>query len=378
MVMEPPTTRSRSAESATRDAAGGDARLRGRSPRQPPAGIPVRGVLAALLAWMAAASAAPGQDWAKEMFDHTSKDLGVVARGAKVEHAFTLENIYVEEVHVASIRSSCGCTKPKVEKPLLKTYEKTRVVTEIDTRKFTGRKESTLTVVFDRPFAAEVRLNLYCYIRGDVVFQPGSVQFGSVPQGTSAARKVTVNYAGRSDWRILKVESPNPHLEATATEVSRGPDSTTGSYQVTYDLVVKLKSDAPAGYIRDHLIVVTNDSSPRNCRVPLAVEGAVLPSVTVKPSPLMLGPVAAGASVTKPLVVRAKRPFKVVGVTCASSGFTFTLPPGSKDVQLIPVKFTAGDAPGKVSGIIRIETDLPEARFLEVKANAQVTARPSP
>ena len=376
--MEPPTSRTRSAESTSACTEGGDSPLHSPPPAPSLAGIPLRGVLRALLAWMATVSVAPGQEWAKEMFDHTSKDLGVVARGAKVEHAFTLENIYVEDVHVASIRSSCGCLKPKVEKPWLKTYEKTRVLSEIDTRKFMGRKESTLTVVFDRPFPAEVRLNVYCYIRGDVVFQPGSVQFGSVPQGTSAARKVTVSYAGRSDWRILKVESPNAHLEATVTEVSRALDSTTGAYQVTYDLVIKLKSNAPAGYIRDHLMIVTDDDNLRNSRVPLAVEGAVVASVTVKPSPLLLGPLAAGASVTKPLVVQADRPFAVTAVTCSDSRFTFTVPTGAKNVHLIPVKLTAGQAPGKVSGIIRIETDLPEGRTLEVKADAQVVAPSGP
>jgi hypothetical protein len=338
-----------------------------RQPRLPgrsPAAGPLRIALAALLAWTAAASVGLGQEWAKKMFDHTSKDLGVVARGANLSHAFTLENIYVESAHVASIRSSCGCVTPKVEQPWLKTYEKTKIVATIDTRKVMGRRESTLTVVFDRPFPAEVRLNLYYYIRGDVVFQPGSVRFGSVPQGASASRKVTVTYAGRADWRILRVESPNAHLETTV-------------YHVTYDLVVKLKGDAPAGYIRDHLTVVTDDSNPRNCRVPLTVEGAVVPSLSVKPSPLMLS-VAAGGSVTKPLVVQAKRPFKVVGVTCPESGFSFTVPAGSKIVQLVPVKYTAGTAPGSVNAVIRIETDLPESRYLEVKAHAQVSSPAAP
>lgn len=343
--------------------------------RRAPAAF-VLATLGAALCSAAAASAALGQDWAKDMFDHTSKDLGVVARGAKVEHAFTLENLYLEDVHVASIRSSCGCVAPKVEQPWLKTHEKTRVVATIDTSKVMGRRDSTLTVVFDKPFPAEVRLSLYYFVRGDVVFQPGAVQFGSVPQGVSAARKVTVVYAGRSDWRIVRVESPNSHLETTVSEVSREPDSTNGSYKVTYDLVVKLKSDAPVGYVRDHLTVVTDDSDPRNCRVPLDVEGAVVASLSVKPSPLMLS-VAAGGSVSKPLVVQAKRPFQVVGVTCPDSRFSFVVPAGAKPVQLVPVKFTAGNAPGSVSAVIRIETDLAESRFLEVKASAQITA-PAP
>ena len=45
-----------------------------------------------------------GQDWAKAMFDHTSHDFGVVARGAKVEHRFVIENIYEEDAHIQSVR----------------------------------------------------------------------------------------------------------------------------------------------------------------------------------------------------------------------------------------------------------------------------------
>lgn len=332
--------------------------------------------LATLLGVFTAVSWAPslasGQDWAVKMFDHTSKDLGVVARGAKVEHVFTLENIYVEDVHVVSIGSSCGCTIPTIEKNLLKTYEKTRIVAVVDTRNFVGRKQATLTVVFDKPFPAEVRLNLHCFIRGDVVFQPGSVQFGSVPQGASAQRKVVVSYAGRSDWRIVRVDSDNPHLEAVATPVGRATSPTNGATQVTYDLVVKLKSDAPSGYIRSHLHIVTDDADPHSARVPLTVEGMVMPAMLVKPSPLMLGSVAAGKSVVKSLVVQGKKPFNVLGVSCSDPRFKFTLPAGAKKVHLIPVKFTADDQSGSVSTVIRIETDVPEGKLLEVKAGAQV------
>ena len=44
-----------------------------------------------------------GEDWARAMFDHTTHDFGVVARGAKVEHRFIIENIYEEDAHVESL-----------------------------------------------------------------------------------------------------------------------------------------------------------------------------------------------------------------------------------------------------------------------------------
>ncbi len=326
----------------------------------------------AAAAWLGSASAS-AQDWAKAMFDHTSKDLGVVARGATVEHTFTIENKYLEDVHVAAIRSSCGCTTPKVDKPLLKTYEKTSLVAVVDTRNYTGRKDVTLTVLLDKPFPAEVRLNLYCFIRSDVVFQPGSVQFGSVPQGTAAQRKVTVSYAGRANWRIVRVETTNPHLQAKATEVSRGPGPSSGSTLVTYDLVVQLDDRAPAGRLHEQLIVITDDPNQRNSHVPLTVEGMVVAPLTVSPSPLSFGPIAAGKSLTKPLVVHAKKPFRVKEVSCPNGGFSFKPPDAApKVLQLIPVTFTAPPTPGKVTETIRIETDLSESGSVEVRVDALV------
>ena len=96
-----------------------------------------------------AASAPPrrqAQDWAKAMFDRTTHDFGVVARGAKVEHRFVVENSYEEDAHIKSVSSSCGCSTPQVTKQLLKTWEKAEIVVTLDTRGFLGRKDATITV----------------------------------------------------------------------------------------------------------------------------------------------------------------------------------------------------------------------------------------
>ena len=108
------------------------------------------------------------QDWAKAMFDHTSHDFGMVARGANAEHRFPLENIYLEDAHIKSLSSSCTCTAVRVTKPLLKTYENAEIIATLNTRQFTGRKDATIRVVFDKPFPAEVQLHCYSYIRTDV------------------------------------------------------------------------------------------------------------------------------------------------------------------------------------------------------------------
>ncbi|NLY00758.1 MAG: DUF1573 domain-containing protein [Rhodopirellula sp.] len=302
-----------------------------------------------------ACSTSSGQEWATKMFETREHDFGTIARGAKAEFEFVLSNIYLEDVHVASVRSSCGCTSVSIKNPLLKTYEKGAIVAAVNSRSFYGRKGATITVTIDKPFYAEVQLHVTSYIRSDVVVQPGSVQFGSVSQGSPAESKVAIHYAGRSDWRILEVRSADPNLSGEVVETSRS------NGEVTYELLVHLDSDAPTGYLNDHLVLVTNDNN--SMQVPVLVEGKIESSVAVSPTSLFMGIVQPGEKVTRPLVIRGAKPFRVLSVHCDDSSFEFdtsgeTQP---KMIHVIPVTFVAGADAGKISKLIRVETDLGES-----------------
>jgi hypothetical protein len=305
----------------------------------------------AILFTVLVGSSCCGQDWATKMFKVTEHDFGSVARGAKAEYSFVFDNIYMEEVHVASVRSSCGCTTPRVENELLKTYDKGAIVAHFNTDSFLGQRGATLTVTIDQPYYAEVQLQVKGYIRGDVVVEPGSVQIGSVDLGTGADRKVSVVYAGQDDWKILNVKSADPHVSAQAVETSR-------SYgQVSYDLKVHVDKAAPAGYVNDYLMLVTNDAS--STEVPVLVEGRIMPGITVSPMALFMGVIQPGQKVTKQLVVKGKKPFRVLGIACDDKSFQFDVSKEklAKELHLIPVTFTAGTDAGKVIKTIKIKTD---------------------
>lgn len=300
------------------------------------------------------ASLASGQEWARKMFSEFDHDFGVVARGAKAEHRFVFKNLYVEDVHVQSARSSCGCTLVSVENPTVKTYEEGAIVARVNSTAFLGARGATITVVFDKPYYAEVQLHVKTYIRSDIVLNPESVQFGTIEQGELAQREVTVTYAGRRDWKIVDVKAPSPAMQAEVEELSRT------SNQVRYRLKVQLDESAPAGYLNDRLVLVTNDY--RYEQVPVTVEGVVQAPITVTPGNLFLGVVKPGQKVTKTIVVRGNEPFRILSMSCEGTGFEFDLSQdekaGPKKVHVIPVTFVAGESQGKIQGNIKIETDL--------------------
>lgn len=95
-----------------------------------------------LAAWIVAIAFVPfasGADWAQKLFKETKHDFGTVSRNAKTEYAFVLENCFEEDVHIASVRSSCGCTKPIITKNTLKAWEKGEILAQFNTKSFLVR-----------------------------------------------------------------------------------------------------------------------------------------------------------------------------------------------------------------------------------------------
>lgn len=307
------------------------------------------GVLA--VAAVAVVTSANAQEWAKKMFKETEHNFGTVIRDAKTEFPFEFENLYMEDVHVVAVRTSCGCTTPRIENATIKTYEKGAIVAHFNTDTFSGQRGATVTVTIDKPFYAEVQLHVKGYIRTDVMVDPGSVQFGSIDQGTGYLQKVNVNYnGGSSNWKIVDVKSDNPNITAEALETNRNYG------QANYQLKVTVNNKTPVGYLNDHLTLVTSD----NQKIPVLVEGRVESAVSVSPAALFMGVVQPGQKVTKQLVVKSKKPFKIVSITCEDKSFEFSDEKDkdtAKPVHLVPVTFMAGEDLGKIVKTIKIQTD---------------------
>jgi Protein of unknown function (DUF1573) len=314
----------------------------------------IRTVLSFVACWALIATSCWGQQWAEKMFTTTDHDFGTVARGSKAEFDFKFSNLYIGDVHIANAYASCGCTSVEVVKPTLKTFEEGAIHAVLNTPTYLGSRSATITVIIDKPMQAEVLLHVRGVIRSDVVFEPGSVQFGEVEQGTAVERNVRVSRSGWSDWQITEVKSSNPHISASITSTNRQNGWT------TTDLTVKLDQGAPAGYIADHLMLVTSEG--QSIQMPLAAEGRVASTLTVSPTSLFIGVVQPGQEVTKSFIVKGARPFKVLNLACDDKSFRFPVNNDeAKTMHVIPVVFAAGKAEGKITKTIRVLTDLGQA-----------------
>src|SRR3954451_25228614 len=127
--------------------------------------------------------------WVSKMFSETKHDFGTVARGSDTTYKFAAKNIYKQDIELLSVRSSCGCTSPTIEKKVLKTGDVGYVTATFNTRTFTGIHGATLTVSVrwndnGHWLNGEAQLRVDGNIRGDIVFTPGAVKLDAVDQGT--------------------------------------------------------------------------------------------------------------------------------------------------------------------------------------------------
>lgn len=305
-------------------------------------------VAAGLLAGAAAAQENARDDadrWAEKMFSETTLDFGTVPSGSDVRHKIAVRNIYQETIQITNVSTTCGCAAAQPSQRELKTNETAYVEVTMNTVKFRREKTSNVdvTLTFDGRTFKTVRIPIRAYIRPDIVFEPGRVEFGSVAVNTGAQRRIRIAYAGSDDWRINEVKCDDPHVTAELTETARG------NGRVDYDLLVKLAVDAPLGVIRDELVLMLNDE--RNPQVTVAVEADVVPDIVVNPTTLALGTLTPGASKTVTVVVRGNRPFAIDKIECESDRdcFSIRLNKDQRNVHVLPITVTAPAETGELT-----------------------------
>jgi Protein of unknown function (DUF1573) len=304
----------------------------------------VRHVCWGLVAIVFGATAAGAQErsWAERVFEKLDHDFGVVARGSDAKYRLKMVNPHPDPVHVSGIGLQCVCAQARVSHETLAPGETGYLEISFDTRKFKHNKDTTITVHFDRPVFASVRIPVKAYIRTDVVLTPGSVDFGSAAAGSSTERKIGIAYAGRPNWNITRVISKSKHIETKLQETGRNGGA------VSYDLVVTLAASTPVGEIREQLLLVTDD--PANPQIPLLVEGRVEADYSVNLELADFGNLAPGARKTVNVVVRGRKPFTIEKIESESTAgmFEVRLPKEPRSIQILPFTIIAPMKPGTI------------------------------
>jgi hypothetical protein len=318
-----------------------------------------------LLCSLVSAPAAFGQAWARDMFTETSHDFGRVTRGAQPNFRFEFKNKYKEDVHVAAVRSSCGCTTPTIEKETIKSGETSAILAMFNTTAFTGQKSAVLTVVFDRPYYAELQLTVRGEIRTDIELQPAELDFGRFTQGDEKEQVVLVSFKGRPDLAITDVRSPFEHVAVKLGPPERQPGT------VNYRMVVRLKDTVPEGLLQQQLAIIIgkDDSAP----VTLPLKGEVVSPLVFSPASLSFSSVKAGTEAKKVLLLKGPAPFMITKIDSGDPRVTVEIPQEKKIFHKLEVVFKGEGDGGPYRKNLQIDTDLAGGRSASCLVIADVT-----
>jgi hypothetical protein len=317
---------------------------------------------------MLSVRAAEAQDWVSVAFPERAFDFGTVARGSKILHTFKLLNRTNQEIHIADWRTKCGCTEVRVGAREIPPGTQTVIEAVIDTTKFQGYKASGLTLVIDRPNFVEVDLNLTCFIQGEIVLNPGQVDFGIVRRATKPTATLTLNYTGvRPNFAVSRMQTRSDAMTAKVQEIGRSADGTT-----QFLLTATLSPTVHPGIFRDEVTLYTND--PAIPAVPISVSANVQSAVTVSPSVLNLGRVRPGEIIRKTILIRSAQPFKLTEIKPSDGVLSATPDPdGSRPLHTVNLTFKAPARTGPYHAVCEIATDLKDEPTTQLSTFATVS-----
>ena len=288
--------------------------------------------------------------WADKLFGGTTNhDFGLVARGAQLKHSFKMTNIYKEPLTITEVRVSCKvCSDAKASVTVLQPGESGTIDVIMDARRFSGVKSITVYVTVGPKYVSTATLTVTANARLDVGLTPSELEFGNIPRGQTPTKQVDVEYFGVGDWEVKEiVKSASAPFEL---KVEPLPNNRRG-----YRILATLKADAAAGPFKQEILLKTNDAS--NPTMTFNITGAIQAALTVSPASLTVNGLKVGESQTKKVVIRAEKPFRILGIDGQGDGVTVEIPDREDTTMILSIQIEPTKA-GELRKQLTIRTDL--------------------
>jgi hypothetical protein len=110
------------------------------------------------------------------------KDYGIVAKGEKLNWAFTVKNTGTADLQIIAARPACGCTVAEFDK-VIKPGETGKVTAQVDTTAFNGPIAKAVTLETNDPVTPTAQLTIHALVKPYVEAYPAGFVRYSILQG---------------------------------------------------------------------------------------------------------------------------------------------------------------------------------------------------
>lgn len=212
-------------------------------------------VLAGLLLAAAPAQAA---DQPKIKIPVREFDAGIISKGDKVNHTFTVKNTGSAALSISQVKPSCGCTVAEYDKDIAPGGEG-KIQANIKTDHFGyGPFIKTIRVSSNDPVEPTITLTMRGTIKAYIkVFPKDSILF-ETKKGYSQTKKLVLHNEEPTPLEIRSVSSDSEYIEVSVKKVKEEKQVETSlvAKPGDYILTVKLTDKAPVGFLSNRNVIV--------------------------------------------------------------------------------------------------------------------------
>lgn len=217
---------------------------------------PLIAVLASIA--VSADNTEPNARWAEKLFERPKVDFGTVPKGLDCRPIVRINNNLNVRVRIAEISDSSGMRHRDPPRKNLLPSDSLAIELQPDTRRYMGRKDSSIHVTFDQPEFVQVTIPITGVIRSDLVVYPGQFDFGTVKAGEATTKTIAIRYLGDQNLKIVSAKCPDKTIDVSFQETQREIVEG-GKTDIVCELSLTRRADAPTGEIDTHVTVELDD-----------------------------------------------------------------------------------------------------------------------
>lgn len=315
--------------------------------------------LTAVIGAQVAGAAAPHAALSGDRFD-----FGSVAQGDAISHAFTVRNSGDAPLRISGVQLSLPGMKARITPTEIAPGASGTITLDWDTAHVAGTVEGLAHVASNDPALAREALTIAGTVVPAISIEPMPAVFISAFAGEAAQRTLTVRNNAALPL-ALKSADAGARARASIEVLEAGK---------TFRVTVSANADGMPGKYDDTLTL--KRSGGGDIAIPLHVW--IKPDLFVNPETIDFGTVAASAAAAQSVVLRHHGgAFRITSLASTSPAVEIEqVPQGSSEAFTLRarVRPEAAAHAATIAGSVRVETDVPGFRELEIPLAGTIAA----
>lgn len=290
-------------------------------------------MMIAYLAWNPPAPTQP-----QLILQPSTVNLGLLKVGQVIEQSITVHNPTNAPIHVTQLKSSCGCTRQRMEPSVIPAHGHAQLQLQLNTLSRTAGPQGWRVQLFSdgSPGAALAELLVQAQLEQELVVSPAEFTLYGGTRTTTHRIQIR-DLRPQTRLRVVQLESSSPWIKA---ELLPRQDETDGK-TVLIQMTIEGRFDV--GLHEERLLIHTDDSHYTLLQVPITIHRRGSQRYTSLPAQIDFRSASGSAIAKRMITIRDSQgePIPITQISSTSKAITAEIIRAEKGYVQIEVKWQA-------------------------------------